>query len=435
MRTWSKLGLFVGILAVGAGCIAPPPKAESAPKPGASARASSSAITKKVSGGITKWRIYEGRTSVVVLGFGKDKKPVNGMRFRYASTKARKWAVSLEMVKGNGAVQIDKKGKVIRDTMTVEDGKVLFGATRVLEKWARGLDTGSGTGTKNIAFADGSDCLKGAGKAVKTCAPVAAKCVRAAVQGSRLGVPGALLNTGRCLWQNKGAVVNCAYKTYDAVSTCKEAFTDKDKKDEQKNPPPEDKEKDKPVDDPKEEPKPDEQPDAGTEEPKPEDQDAGPKEDEPLVASDDPEKKEDGTEVASADEDPETAAALSPEEQQEDQQAAEEDPEDAPVEEEVEEQSEEQATTDDEVDPDPPEAQEEAPEEEAQEEPQEESQEPAAEDPPPASDEGALVASLRAKLGLRAVSTSRASSGGACRGSQVLVCGSTKSVSYCRCVK
>lgn len=418
MRLWTKLGavsVLVGCATVG--CSAAPPSigADGAPaKPSPTVRATSSAITKKLSG-VTRWRVYEGNTSLVVLGFGKDKKPVDGLRFRFASTKKRKWAVSLEMVKGMGAIQIDARGNVVRNTMTDAEIGVMFGATRVLEAWRK---SGSGS-TRAVAYSGeaAATCASGAREVLKDCGPVVTKCVgaagRAALRGSRGGVQtGALFGAailGRCAWQNRGAVYKCGKSAWDNGKECYDKATEKDEEEEKKNPPPEDKE-------PKEkEP-----------ETTPEGEEAGAPsaetpEGEPVAEEPEGETPPDETKPADDGENPELQPTE--EEQKEDEQQALEDPENAPPQESVEE---EPPPAEDDVEPNPPEAQEEEP---VAEEPSEEA--------PPVADESVPVASLAASpvsVAARAAGSS-ARRGGACRASAVLVCGGAKKMSYCRCVR
>ncbi len=430
MRSWSKLGAVMTVLGLVAGCsTAPAPQAKT-DKPVALARATSSALTKKVSG-VSQWRIYQGRTHVVVLGFGKDKKPLNGLRVRYGSP-SNAWAVSFEIVGGKGVLQLDGKGKIVRNTMTDEDTKMLFGASRIVDAWAK-TGKASTTSAKSIAFADKGDCFRKGGEALGKCGKLVKKCFRVASKGS--GIKGKIGAGLRCITTNAGEAGECGGSISDAGEKCVEAFGGgESKKEESKNPVPASESKDA-----KDATDATNQLTEGKEgkeaiEPPPEDDATEPGDPTEPTEPDDGSSLEPGA-IGEGEDSPEELDPVgdSAEENAEEAAAAAEDPDGAPVDEEVADEGDESSSSEDDVDPDPQDEGSES----GSDEPQEPEPETETESPAP-SEEGPIEASLRLVNGLRprAVSSARRDDG-ACGTSRVLVCGARKkaNASFCRCEK
>src|SRR6185369_11974481 len=111
--TTGAFGLMVVLLLASSGCEGPPvPSPPRVQIPRAAARVTSSALTKRVTNAET-WRIYKGMTQMVLMGFGADGNPVNGLRIRFASGKTSPWAVSAESLSTQHVLQVDSAGQVV----------------------------------------------------------------------------------------------------------------------------------------------------------------------------------------------------------------------------------------------------------------------------------------------------------------------------------
>lgn len=235
---------WLGVVVVGlalAGCSSPeaPQPGTNPSKPVATARVKSSALTKKLTGA-TAWRVYRGHTQVVVLGFGKDRQPIDGIRFRYASkNESRRWVVSFETLKHGGVLQIDKNGKVIAHTMSDAESAMLIGASRVLRAWtAKTTQAGSALPKSFVPFSSGADCAVAGVGAAKDCGPLVATCARWGRAGAVGGVKGVGAAVLTCLAYNWRQTASCAASTVDAAKTCYEAWRGEDAKEQEKNPEP-----------------------------------------------------------------------------------------------------------------------------------------------------------------------------------------------------
>jgi hypothetical protein len=131
--------------------------------PVAVAKVSSTKSTLRLTNATT-WRIYGGQTQVVIMGFGKDKKPIDGMRVRInpdAKEATDTW-LSLESLKKSGGVmELGLNNKVLIDTTTPTDKKVFHGALRAAAAYAK-KKTGAGVPVSSSSSNSG-DAVTGGG--------------------------------------------------------------------------------------------------------------------------------------------------------------------------------------------------------------------------------------------------------------------------------
>lgn len=222
-----RLGLLLGLATsslVVACAVPPPPRDIPRTKPLAVARVTSSKSTLAMTDATT-WRIYGGRTQLVVMGFGKDKKPVDGMRVRFATKTNLDWWLSLESLrKGGGMMRLAPDGNhVVLDTTTGSDKQLMHGAMRALSAYAKRL---GGSSAKTVAFADGDAC------SLTKLAERAAACASARPLCKKVGTSKALLCSS--------GVAKCAEDAAKASETCaaKAGKTSGGKAEKAKNPAP-----------------------------------------------------------------------------------------------------------------------------------------------------------------------------------------------------
>jgi hypothetical protein len=396
------IGLCVASATSATGCADPPSQSPKNPsKPVATARVTSSALTKKVTGA-KAWRIYEGRTQVVVMGFDAKGKPIDGIRFRYASKNdGRKWAVSLESLRDGGVLQVGKDGKPTKRTMSDQGVKILVGASRVLDAWTRKRAGGAIVPKALTAVAStASECGEAALGAVGDCAPLVAQCARWGYQGWQRGRHwGAAGATLVCLAYNYRRTAQCAGSAYGAGQTCYDAYQNQSSSEENKN----------------SEPNASENPNG-----------ENPEE---AASETDPESPEN----AGLDE-----ASWESDESQDEAAAAAEDPE-APLEEQVddsesyddasyEDESSAEGSEEEEYDSNPSD-----PEEDAIADESAESEESSDEETDDSSYEEESSDDVETES-FRTVRSAKARAG-ACGASRVLHCGSRPATAFCRCVK
>lgn len=154
-----------------------PRKNEGARDPVAVAKVSSTKSTLKLTSATT-WRIYGGQTQVVIMGFGKDKKPIDGMRVRInpmAKEPTDTW-LSLESLKKSGGVmELGLNNKVLTDTTSPADKKIFHGALRAAAAYAKKKGTlassSSTTSAKSrlVAFATNTCSLAEVMSTVASC--------------------------------------------------------------------------------------------------------------------------------------------------------------------------------------------------------------------------------------------------------------------------
>lgn len=224
------LGLFAApVLASSAlvGCAEPVPMpGPSASKPEAVARVASASSTVKTTGAIT-WRIYGGHTQMVVMGFGKDKKPVPGMRVRFATSSDAGWWLSLESLRqGGGMMRLSPDGNsVVLDTTTSKDKVLMHGAMRALTAYAKKFAAKGDVATKAVAFADTDPC------ALPKLAERAAACASARPVCQKQG-------SGKALLCSSG-VLKCAEDAAKVAEQCaQKALASGGAKEKAKNPAP-----------------------------------------------------------------------------------------------------------------------------------------------------------------------------------------------------
>jgi hypothetical protein len=226
MDSRKRLGLFVGMAStcLGIACSVPPPHHDvPRTKPVAVARVTSSKSTLARTDATT-WRIYGGRTQLVVMGFGSDKKAVDGMRVRFATKSNLDWWLSLESLrKGGGMMRLAPDGnRVVLDTTTGADKELMHGAMRALSAYAKRL---GGSNAKTVAFADDPCSLT-------KLAERAAACVSARPVCKKVGTSKALLCSS--------GVAKCSEDAAKASEACaaKAGKTPAGKTEKAKNPAP-----------------------------------------------------------------------------------------------------------------------------------------------------------------------------------------------------
>jgi hypothetical protein len=440
-RTWLGTLILGFTIASAAGCADPPPQPHRNPsKPIATARVTSSALTKKITGA-KAWRIYEGKTQVVVMGFDAKGAPVDGIRVRYASKRSdRRWAVSFESLRNGGVLQIGRDGAPVKKTMSEEGLRTLVGASRVLDAWTR-KRAGTTLAPKALYSAASTvgECGVAATGAVRDCAPLVRTCARWGYIGARRGRHyGAIGATLACLAWNWRRTAQCAGSAIDAGKTCYEA-SQSSASEEQRNGEPSGESGDGP-------PKDDEQ--AGTTGEGEGSDDYGTP---PSV--DDPAGDDASAEWNDDLENPESSgdASWDAEQSQEEAEAAAEDPE-APLDEQVEEGDgyADESSSGDEYDANPSDPEEDAISDESSEDYAEESAHEDSSEEYASEDEGTDDSSseessddvetesfrpiLLAKNAKNAKTATR-SRGGACGASRVLQCGARATTAFCRCVR
>ncbi len=199
MERSTRLGLLLGLVgaSLAVACSTPPPVAQQErTKPEAVARVKSAASTEKRTNAVT-WRIYGGRTQMVVMGFGKDKKPVDGMRVRFATDTNLGWWLSLESLrKGGGMMRLaDDQNRVVLDTTTAADKQLMHGAMRALTAYAKKFTGGSSTTSPSslqVAFADDPCSLPKLAEQAAACASARPVCKKSGTSKALLCSSGAL---------------------------------------------------------------------------------------------------------------------------------------------------------------------------------------------------------------------------------------------------
>lgn len=190
--------------------------------------------------GAKAWRIYRGRTQLVVMAFDAKGRPMDGIRLRHASKNARgRWAVSYESLRHGGVLQLDENGKSVKHTLSDADGKMFVGAARVLAAWSKKKQGGAIT-TKAFhgVSSEMAECSIAATGAVRDCAPLVAQCVRWARVGAVGGWRGAGGAALACLAWNWRRTASCAAGTADAARSCYAAWNAPEKTESEKNPEP-----------------------------------------------------------------------------------------------------------------------------------------------------------------------------------------------------
>lgn len=160
-KAFVTCGLVVVSVAFGAGCASEPSSSGGATKdPQALAKVTSSSHTQSLTKAST-WRVYGGRTQIVAMGFGKDRKPVDGIRFRFNTNPKATWWVSAETLsKKGGYLLLGKPNRIVKDTMSAEDKRIFHGAIRAAFAYAQKQQNGVATQGFR-AFADDSGCSVG----------------------------------------------------------------------------------------------------------------------------------------------------------------------------------------------------------------------------------------------------------------------------------
>lgn len=410
--------MVIGIcVANAAGCADPPSQGSRNPsKPVATARVTSSALTKKITGA-KAWRIYEGRTQVVVMGFDAKGKPIDGIRFRYASKNSnRKWAASFESLRDGGVIQIGRDGKPTKQTMSDDGVKTLVGASRVLSAWMK-KRSGGAVAPKALmsAAATVGECGGAAVNAVGDCAGLVAECASWGYAGWKrgrwLGAAGGAL---ACLAYNYSQTAQCAGSAYDAGRTCYDAYQNQSPREENKNG----------------------EPNASSQNPNGSDPPSGSE----NPAGENPERSnpnESGSDPEAGSGDPEYTGEDAPswqsEESNAEAEAAAEDPE-APLDEQVEESdgsSSDSESADESYDSNPSD-----PEEQAISDDSGESADSSEPEEQASSDDSASNDDSSNEVETEALPTvASAARHGACGTSRVLQCGARPATAFCRCVK